>query len=131
MNVTLERAVGSGTDWSKGYSGALYVATIETKNVEEIVWYFNGEMAVYSVKTKRGLRKKIKCSKNIGTGIRGVTVTCDSRRKWVDFKSTLSLDRSLSLNNNGTVVEFVVKTKKLKEDTRRSNVLSVKSQLDF
>ena len=127
LNVTLERAVGSGADWSKGYSGALYVATVETKNVEEIVWILNGEEAVYTIKVKRGLRKKLKCKKVRGTGIRGVTVECKSRRKWVDFYSTLILDRGLGLSNDGNVVEFKVRAEKLKEDTSRSSVLSVKS----
>ena len=95
------------------------------------MWILNGEEAVYSIKVKRGLRKKLKCKKSRGTGIRGATVECKSRRKWVDFTSTLSLDRSLGLSNDGNVVEFAVRAEKLKEDTSRSSVLSVKSGLRF
>ena len=55
LDVTLERAFGGESpDWTTGYRGDVYQATVDTSNLKSVTWKFGGKTEEYSVSPSGG-----------------------------------------------------------------------------
>ena len=119
LDVTLERAFGGESpDWTTGYSGDVYAATVDTANLRSVTWKFGGKTEEYSVSPSGGCTLQSDDAPEFSATCEVYDVTM--------FRSVLRYDAGLPGDVIGEVpVEFSASSDKLAVEFGASETATV------